>query len=147
MKSFILYSSLMLLVPVMASARPGGEGRGPHFKRLIEQLDLSDEQRSKINEIKESNRPEMKAAHEELDTQRDAFHELMKTAATDDALRTAFTKMEEIKGKLALLRFNSMLKIRQVLTAEQRVKFEELKGKRGPRGHHRGPKPGEFDGE
>lgn len=96
-------------------------GRGPNVERMMEQLDLTQEQKDKLKPLFDEFRKEVNAVREDakLDPQarRAKFEELRKAhQAKVDAILTA-----EQKEKMNKLR------------EEGRAKHEELRKKRGPK--------------
>ncbi|NRA67421.1 MAG: Spy/CpxP family protein refolding chaperone [Pseudobacteriovorax sp.] len=125
MKKFLFALPLMLALSAPALSRPGGPGK--HLKHILEQLDLDESQKTKMTEIRQNSRAAMRAQRQEMKAQRRAFQELLKSNASDEDLRKAFASLENLKAKLSQFRFENMLQIRKVLTAEQRSRFHELK--------------------
>jgi len=125
-----------------------GRGDGPHgdrAERLIETLDLSNDQVAQIRTIREGDREEMQTLHDNLRTEREALHDLMAGTATDAELRAQHAEIQTLHREVADQRFENMLAIRNVLTPEQRTALAErmeqrrddfrgqLEGRRGNR--------------
>lgn len=112
-----------------------GEGPAHGFKEALKSLNLSDEQKSKIKELRKSG----KEAHKELRTSlqegRKAMEELMKSEAKTDAILLKFDSLQTLRNKMDRARFEMMLSVREILTPEQRQKFrgfmDSHKGRRG----------------
>ncbi len=107
------------------------KGKGKmHFKKVMKQLDLSNEQIDKLKEFRKSN----KGNNKEIRSQMKNLHEELKTKfianASDDELKAVHTKIKALKSKMADLKFSKMLGLKSILTEEQRVKFMELKKKK-----------------
>jgi Spy/CpxP family protein refolding chaperone len=113
------------------------ERSGGFLERIKSQLDLSTEQREQLKAIAEPHRENRKAMHEELETARNGLEAALSSSATDQELRTLFETLKAAQEKMALARFEKILKIRAILTAEQRKKFREMlrehEGERRPR--------------
>lgn len=116
-----------------------------------QQLNLSPDQIAEIDQIREQNKQDKQAKREALRTARDKMQTLMASDATDDELRAQHRVLQDLRREMGEARFETKLKIRQVLTPEQRTKMVELKkqrkgrwGRRHGRRHHR---PGNAQGE
>jgi hypothetical protein len=84
-------------LPVPDGPRPGNRG----IERLVEELDLDDDQRRKVREV---------------------------MTRSQEQIRRVFDE--------------SRAEIRELLTEEQRDRFDEMRRERGPRKHRRGPDRG-----
>jgi len=130
------------------SPREGRPQRGERGERgdrqnWMDKLNLSQEQRTKIEAIRakykdqiDQNQQAMRQGHEEM-------RELMMGDASADTIRQKHQALEPIMQKMGQLRFESMLEIREVLTLEQRRQFGEKMGhppgkRMGDRGSERG---------
>lgn len=114
---------------VQADDRPEGFGqgrRGDRAERLIEELDLTEDQVTQIRTIREGARDEMRTLHENLWSERRALHDLMAGDATATELRAQHEQVQTLHREAADERFETMLAIREVLTLEQRTELAEL---------------------
>lgn len=138
-------TKLFLLVglisqPALARHRPDlgeqGKGGGPggELKEALKSLDLTDEQKSKIKEIRKASGESNKEARNALKEGRKGLEEAMKGDAKKADLLSKFDSLQGLRTKLARGRFEMMLGVREILTPEQRQKFrsfmEEHKGRR-----------------
>ena len=105
---------------------PGGQ--------LIQQLDLTDEQRAQIEAIQAKyaddlgpNNQNLNAAYQELRT-------MMIGDTPDETIRRKHEEIRAMRQESGDLRFESMLEVRQVLTLEQRQELADLMEQR--RGYH-----------
>ena len=107
--------------------------------KYLEQLGLTDAQKAEIETIRQdarsngqNKRKEMRAAHGKM-------RELFASDASKEQLRTQFRETQRLRQASHEQHFETKLKIRDVLTTEQRTKLGELMAeKRGRRGR-RGP--------
>lgn len=120
-------------------------------EQFRQQLNLSPEQAAEIDQIREQNKQDKQATREALRAARDKMQTLMGSDATDDELRAQHRVLQDLRRDMGEARFETKLKIRQVLTPEQRTKMAEFKkqrkgrwGRRHGRRHHR---PGSAQGE
>lgn len=154
-----LISTIMLAsflgLPQAQAQGPGGPGMGmgpdddgPPM-RMLERLNLSDDQRSQIQTLRETNQSEMKAGREAIRAAHAELRTLMQGEASESDLRTAHAKVQDLMQKQGNERFEQMLKIRAILTPEQRKELGAFRGDRGRgrkdgRGQSRGRGPGSF---
>ncbi|PZD74345.1 hypothetical protein C1752_01414 [Acaryochloris thomasi RCC1774] len=137
-KAAVAQSEQLLLA--QASETPtegkGEKRRGWDRSKLFEQLDLSDAQKTEIQNIRQQAR-ENGPGREEARAAREKMRELFASDASSDELRTQYQDSQSLRQELREQRFETKLKIREVLTPEQRTKLAELKPERR---RHRGGK-------
>ncbi len=134
---FCLLSSSLASPTIRAEDdSPKGEQSIEHknhknHERMLEGLDLSEEQRKAIKEIRQANKEKMKQLRSEQKTAREALMAAQKSGSTSDSeLKKLFDAAAEKRLALEKARFNNMLDIRKVLTPEQREQAKEKMGKR-----------------
>ena len=122
------------------SSQPNDNRRGFQDGRWMEALDLSPEQSEQIQAIREQSRQTMEPLREQMQQAREQLRSLMASnTATDDDLRAAHEEVQNLHQRLGSQRFETTLKIRQVLTTEQRTQMAELMEQhREQRGRGRG---------
>jgi len=156
MKSLTIATTLLVVVFALAvvgftqprpegfgpgmGGEPGmGEGPGGAGGCLAAIPDLTTEQTDALEAIHESHWAEMESTHEEMMTLRDSLHEEMQKPEPDTAVvRNLLTQMGEMKIEMTLSRLEMRQTVRGLLTAEQRVVFDEMQQKMGERGPHHG---------
>lgn len=130
--SILAGSILSLGVANIASACSGHDGhhRGHGMMHSMKGLDLSEEQRSSIKTIMESQRKQMQASREQMRDIRKSLH-AQATAAQYDAskVRTLADAKAKIMADMTVQRIESMHRIHQQLTPEQAAKMESMKSK------------------
>ncbi len=120
---------------VMAAAQshgPRGPARGDRALRLKQELGLSDEQTTRLREIRESRqrdeirrRADAEVAH--LDLRR-----LLEAPTVDrKAVDAKVKEMADLHSAGLRARVDTMLSMREVLTPEQLQKWQSLEGERG----------------
>ena len=115
--------------------REGGHGHhGKHFygnlKKIKEQLNLTDEQKTKLKDMKATHGKEvMKKKQEAMEQAHKDLKEALKSDASDETIREKFAALQKVQEDFAKTRFEHILLIRSVLTPEQRTKFKTLIGK------------------
>ena len=92
----------------------------PHrrMSRWIQQLNLSPEQMQQMQAIRNQYKDRMSQAQQQL-------QDLMAGNASEDQILAQYNQVETLRQQLGRVRFESMLKMRQVLTPEQRRQFAE----------------------
>jgi len=141
--------------PGMRPRREFGRRRFGHEfdERLAKDLNLTEAQKSQIKTIHEKYRPQFKAIRTQYKSEFDNIRSLRQKGDTA-GVRAAFAKIRgEIQSKSLALQNQENADIRNVLTAEQRTKFDaaqaqrkkwmdEHKDGRGPgHGYRRGTAP------
>ena len=132
--NFLLASSLALGLTSLASAQPmhGGMGRGDHSMMRLRGLDLSEAQRDQVFKIMHESRP---AAYEQMKQLRNVRQEMGKLVGAERFDATRARQLADAQGKamseLALLRVQTMRRVREVLTPEQRQKMDQMREHRG----------------
>lgn len=131
MKHYLL---ALLAVAVLVVPKPSfaGEGRWEKFaerriEKFISKLDLSDEQKEKIKDVRGQAKEKLKAAREKKREAFKALATLMKSDTNDEkGIREAFKNLQAVKTDAENAHFETILEIRNVLTPEQREKFHGL---------------------
>lgn len=119
----------------------GRRGRKGHWgqrgSEMFKELNLTTDQQAKIKAIREQ---EKSASTEQRKQMKAAFEQMRSLSAgnaTEAQLRAQHQQVRQLRQQAEERRFEIMLKIRAVLTPEQRTKMSELKQNRH-RGGHRG---------
>lgn len=151
-KRQLFLSSLLastLAVSTLAFAGPNGDYCGKHGKgtadktafmekrldRMSEKLELTADQKAKMKAVMES-KPDFKTQKEAL---RKEFKALDPTSASyETELKALAVKKAALVEQSTIARGMKRKQVAGILTAEQRKKMEEMKGKHHKRGHHRG---------
>lgn len=116
----------------------GGPGGGMGGDRLLQQLNLSQEQMQQIQNIRNQYQSQFQAQMEQMQQTRQQMQNLLASDASEGDLRNQHNKMTQLHQKMAEMHFNQMMEIRRVLTSEQRRQMAQLMQQRGP-GGGRGP--------
>ena len=121
---------------VQGQRGPGGEGRrgfgrGREFGgRLAKDLNLTDAQKAQFKTIHQKYRPQLEAIRNQYKSQFDNIRSLREKGDTAGA-RAAFGKISgEIQSKSLSIRNQENADIRNILTAEQRTKFDAAQAQR-----------------
>ncbi len=112
--------------------------REQFHEKLFTQLDLSQEQKQKLKEIKKSQKGEVKELKKQMKTQRKELNTALSGESSDINLLQMKEKIIELHKQIKMKKFNKMLAIRKILSPAQRKTFFELKRKmRKNKKHHR----------
>jgi periplasmic protein CpxP/Spy len=132
--AFLVASSTALGLVPAASAQEPRMGMGHHGGPMMQLrgLDLSDAQRDQVFKIFHEQAP---AAHEQMKQMHSARQELMKLAAADRFDEARARQAADLQAKalsaLALQRAQTMHRVREILTPEQRQRLDERTQRRG----------------
>lgn len=101
--------------------------RGNKGEKIFQQLNLSADQQAQIKSIMEQAKTSNQGLRQQVKTAREQLKTLMTSNdASDDAIRQAHQQVQTLGQQMGDQRFDTMLKIRNVLTPAQRTKFAEL---------------------
>jgi Spy/CpxP family protein refolding chaperone len=121
-------------------ARRGPPTLAQIVDRQAERLGLDDATKAKVDEVANAAQPEMDQLRDRLQSQNQAMGELLSQDAPPvDKVMKQVDEIGATETKLQKVRLRTMLKIRALLTPEQRAELMKLQSQR--RGKH-GPKPG-----
>ncbi|HEY9828382.1 MAG TPA: Spy/CpxP family protein refolding chaperone [Stenomitos sp.] len=129
--------------------QPGGPRRKmDRGKAWMQQLNLTTDQQNRIQTIQDQDRANSEGVRQQAKTASERMRSLLSSNASDSELRQQHQQMQGLFQQLSNQRFDTMLKIRQVLTPEQRAKMAQFKmmhrgrhGGQGGPGESRGPGP------
>lgn len=121
--SLLLGGSAALAGQGFRGGREGAPGRG--LRAALATLDLTDDQKTKVKELLESERPRYEALRQEGRAKREALRTAAGAAAPDPAaVGTAFLGVQAHRKAVRAERDSSRQKLEALLTAEQRAKLE-----------------------
>lgn len=132
--ALLVASSAALGLAPAASAQERPMGMGHHGGPMmhLRGLDLSEAQRDQVFRIFHEQAP---AVHEQMKQVHSARQELMKLAAADRFDEARARQAADVQAKalsaLALLRAQTMHRVREVLTPEQRQRLDERMERHG----------------
>jgi periplasmic protein CpxP/Spy len=132
--AFLVASSTALGLVPPASAQEPRMGMGHHGGPMMQLrgLDLSDAQRDQVFKIFHEQAP---AVHEQMKQVGSARQDLMKLAAADRFDEARARQAADVQAKalsaLALLRAQTMHRVREILTPEQRQRLDERMERHG----------------
>ena len=125
-KTTLIVIGLLLFTPNLYAKK----GHHKNIQRKIfKQLDLSKDQRIELKQIRKSKKGLMQSLREEKRNLKKKMSQAMRNNAQEPRLRRIHKNLMNIQNKIKNSRFETMLAIRGVLTAEQRETYFELKKK------------------
>jgi Spy/CpxP family protein refolding chaperone len=144
---------MLVMIGSLSFARQGpGDGYGRKdvkergnrdrslYQEDLNRLELTDEQKSKVEDIQLENAKESVALRNQI---REKEAHLTTLITEDKANKSDIDNMIEAIGKLKtqdrINRTDTQLKIRELLTEKQKILFDQHLAARGSRGNHRGP--------
>jgi Spy/CpxP family protein refolding chaperone len=135
--AFLFASSVALGLAAPASAQPAPMGMGMGMRHhgpmmQLRGLDLTEAQRDQVFKLFHEQAP---AVHEQMKQVRRSQEELRKLAAAERFDDTRARQLADAQAKafstLAVMRAQTMHRVREILTPEQRAKLEQ-RGERRP---------------
>lgn len=128
MKLMTFFLVLFISFSSFADKESKGEKvKGEFFKK---ELNLSDEQLSKVKEIRKGCKEDILASKKNYLELKKSFKEAKKNPkATNEELTAKFEAYQKARDEFQRKRFDAMLKMREVLTPEQMNRLEEVRGK------------------
>jgi Spy/CpxP family protein refolding chaperone len=119
-----LLALLLALVPTVVAA----QGKWWQSERFQRELHLTADQISRIEEVFDAAIPELRRQKRELDQLETRLSHLIDTSEDEAAVMREADHVEATRSELSKARTRMLLRIRRVLSAEQRVKLAELHG-------------------
>ncbi|MFM7909200.1 MAG: Spy/CpxP family protein refolding chaperone [Microcystis sp.] len=107
-------------------------------ERLIEQLKLTNDQKSKVDAIRQKYQEKTKQLRETLRSNEQELNSLLSNNASDRDIRAKHQQVSRNRQEISNLQFESFLEIRQVLTPAQRTEFSQLMQERRANSRNRG---------
>jgi len=124
----------LFIAQTSSPQRPENRPRGMDNsrERLIEQLNLTDDQKSKVAAIRQKYQEKTKKLRETLRSNEQELNSLLSNNASDRDIRSKHQQVSRNRQEISNLQFESFLEIRQVLTPAQRTEFSQLMQERCP---------------
>lgn len=116
------------------TADRGPRGAHPEGQRILDLLDLTEEQQTKIDEIRSEGRSECQALHKEIMRLDNRLHgEMLEDEPDAGKARGLVEKIGEFRTRIQILRLERRIAIRKVLTPEQRDHLLVMRSRKGHR--------------
>jgi Spy/CpxP family protein refolding chaperone len=117
---------------------PRRHGRGGFDRGFARDLNLTDAQKTQMRAIHDKYRPRFEAVQQQLKSQSDAARALRQKGDTAGA-RTAFQRLRtDMQARIQPIQQQQQAEIRNILTAEQRTKFDAAQQRRKEQMENRG---------
>jgi Spy/CpxP family protein refolding chaperone len=116
---------LALLVTVVA-APAAAQGKWWQSERFQKKLELTEDQVSRIEEVFQSAIPKLREQKKALDRLETQLSRLIDTSADEAAVMQEVDRVETARSELSKARTRMLLRMRRVLTADQRVMLGAL---------------------
>jgi len=129
MRRFLVLSALSLSLLATSAVRaegPAGGGGRSELHAIFAQLGLSADQKAALKSLRQQRAEQEKGNRQELREAKRAFEAAMTGNASDEQLRAAHDALSKKREEFAARRFEDLLSVRQILTPEQRNKFNTL---------------------
>jgi Spy/CpxP family protein refolding chaperone len=121
--ALIVASTALVAVPTSAQRGPGGPEQ--MIERLTRDLNLTAEQRQRVQAIRQQYEPQVQPRREQIRRLRQELMNLLVSNASESQIRAKRQQVEQLQQELNNLGFDQMLAIRQVLTPEQRQQLAQ----------------------
>ncbi|GBF54367.1 hypothetical protein N0824_02231 [Microcystis sp. 0824] len=130
----------LFIAQTSSPQRPENRPRGMNNSRegLIEQLNLTDDQKSKVAAIRQKYRGQIRKLQETIRNNEQELNSLLSNNASDRDIRSKHQQISRNRQEISNLQFESFLEIRQVLTPAQRTEFSQLMQERRANSPNRG---------
>ena len=120
------------VVTLAALAPCGAQPPGP-LERWRSELELTEDQITRIDEVQYASRVDEIARRADLErAELELDREMRKPAADESAVLRLFDAVHEARGQLERLHLRTRLKIRGILTPEQHQRLEDLQRREDP---------------
>ncbi len=126
LKLFVSICALSFIpaLPTFAEDKPQNNNMTEHHKYFMQDLNLTPEQKTKIEEIHKSNNLKMEGAIKEVKEKMKLFEEVfINEKSLDTDIKNAKEDLTISHKKIEDLHFQTVLEIRKILNFEQRKKF------------------------
>jgi Spy/CpxP family protein refolding chaperone len=119
-------AALLIVLATVAATPALAQGKWWHSEKFQRKLQLSEDQISRIEEVFQSAIPELRQQKKALDRLEQQLSRLIDTSADEAAVMQEVDRVEAARAELSKARTRMLLRMRRVLTAEQRVQFGTL---------------------
>ncbi|MGE3507271.1 MAG: Spy/CpxP family protein refolding chaperone [Vicinamibacterales bacterium] len=126
LRTLLLLFLCSLVIPLVAEV--GAQPPIPWWKspQFQKDLGMTDDQVARVDAIFQATLPDLRVKRTELDTFETKLSNLIEADADETAVSRWVDKTEAARGSLNKARTLMLMRMRQVLTPEQRVRFKAL---------------------
>lgn len=128
-----LEASLLNETIELAQAREGNQRWGNNKggqSRLIQELNLTQEQQQQMQQIKNRYEPQMSSLRQQIRTERQTLQTMMNNNESADAIRAQNETISNLTQQMRNVGFETMLEMREVLTPQQRDQLTQMMNER-----------------
>lgn len=155
----VLYGLWVTGLLASASVLAGHPGCGPEaghdgmpmhgrmWDRMVEKLDLSEQQQEQIKGIRESARERVEVNREAMKASRDKIQAALAAGADETKIQQLLIEQSAGKAKAIVARAQVHREIQAVLTDEQREKLAEMKARKKAKMEERSSKHQKWEGK
>ena len=118
----VLLALVVALVPTIALA----QGKWWQSERFQRRLQLSADQIARIEDVFQSTVPDLRRQKKALDRAEDDLERLIDSSTDETAVMREVDRVEGLRAEVSKARTRMLLRMRRVLTAEQRVQLAAL---------------------
>jgi periplasmic protein CpxP/Spy len=93
---------------------------------LVKELNLSPDQIRRLQQIRKNAKGKTQARRQALQTARQELNQLLQSNASADLVRQKRQQVQALQREIADANFENTLAIREILTPEQRIKWQQL---------------------
>lgn len=93
---------------------------------LVKELNLSPDQIQRLQQLRKTSQGKTKERRQALRTARQELDRLLQGNASSDQIRQKRQQVQSLQREVADSNFENTLAIREILTPEQRVKWQQL---------------------
>lgn len=124
----LLLAALVAPVISFAEAEDKSDRAFRDGQKIFRQLNLSEDQKSKLKAMRSANKDTNRAKRKEIKAKLKDIRMKMKAGGVStDELKSLHSQKKSLKNEMMDLRFSRMLALKEILTAEQFQKFQELR--------------------
>jgi Spy/CpxP family protein refolding chaperone len=128
-------------VPARAASEQGPPPRWWKSEATVRELGLTADQSARIDQIFETTVVDLRQEWEELDRLEEKLSKLFQNDADETTLARQIDRVETARASANKTRSLMLMRMRKVLTPEQRVRLENLSRRRDNRGPSSGARP------
>ena len=108
------------------STERGMRRRGPRIQKIFKELNLTKEQKEKLKKQRKEELKKRSKTEKEIHEARQEMQNSFASTKSNKYLKKLHQKFQNLRNKMADLRFEKTMKLRSILTLEQRKKFTEI---------------------
>ena len=125
--SFLLVTAVAYAQENKETKRPGRSGQPRQEETIFEQLNLTPEQKQRLEDNRQAQRQQAQEVIATLKDKRRNLQKILKNpSATRSSVREIVDDIKALQSKQTDLRLDGIFSVKEILTTEQYVKFQGL---------------------